>query len=83
MPTVVPEADSEASDFMRARMSLMLEAPPSAVCRIEVACAALVAACCSVVMSEEMRVEMARPAASSEAEVIRDPLDSLESELVS
>ena len=30
---------------MRARMSLMLEAPPSAVCRIDVACEALVAAC--------------------------------------
>jgi hypothetical protein len=62
-------------------MSLMFEAPPSAVCRIEVACDALVAACCSVVTSDEMRVEIARPAASSDAWVIFEPLDSFESEL--
>ena len=61
----------------------MLEAPPSAVCRIAVACEALVAACCSVVTSDEMRVEIARPAASSEAEVMREPLDSLASALLS
>ena len=80
---MVPEADSEASDFIRARMSLMFDAPPSAVCRIATACEALVAACCSVVTSDEIRVEIARPAASSDAEVMREPLASFDSELVS
>ena len=61
----------------------MLDAPPSAVCRMAGACEAFVAACCSVVTSEEMRVEIARPAASSDADVMREPLDSFDSELVS
>ena len=67
-----------ASDFMRSRMSEMLEAPPSAVCSTEMPCEALVAAWLSVVTSEEMRVEMARPAASSEAWVMREPEASLD-----
>jgi hypothetical protein len=41
---VVPEAASDVIAFMRARMSLTFEAPPSAICRIEVASAALAAA---------------------------------------
>ena len=43
----------------------------------------MVAACWSVVTSDEMRVEIARPAASSEAEVMREPLDSFASALLS
>ena len=82
-PVTVPEADSDASELIRVRISLILEAPPSAVWRIEVACDALVAACCSVETSAEIRVEMARPAASSEACVMRLPLDSLDNALVS
>ena len=59
----------------------MLAAAPSAVCSIAMACEALVAACSSATTSEEMRVEMARPAASSDALLMREPDAIFDSEL--
>ena len=59
----------------------MRDMPPSATCSSEEAWAALLAPCLSAVTSALILVPTASEAASSEAFTIREPLDSLPSEL--
>ena len=70
-----------ASAFIRCRMSPIRAMPPSATWSSEDAWPALTAACFSAVTSAFSLVPIAREAASSEALTIREPLDSLASEL--
>jgi hypothetical protein len=62
-------------------MSAILPAPPSAVCSTAEPCAALVEACCRIATSLCSLVPTARPDASSEALVMREPLASFATEL--
>ena len=76
-----PDCAWTASAFIRIRMSTTCERPPSATWRREEAWPALTWACFRAVTSALILVPMASEAASSEARTMREPLDSLASEL--
>src|SRR3546814_3615715 len=77
-----PDSDWAASAFMRCSTSPIRARPPSATCRTEEPCEALIDACWRTLTSALSRVLIARPAASSDAFTIREPDESFDTELL-
>ena len=81
MASTEPDIACAVSDFIRCRISPTRANAPSAVCRTERACTMLLAAAFNEETSARRADETARPAASSDARTIRDPLESFDNDL--